>query len=495
VLRPTALVLVLAGLSAVIVVPAPSALSSARGVRIDRSFGRGQGFVRTPIVGTDAVAYGAIVVPGGDIVVAGQASPPSGNGQVLVVRYLPNGRLDTGFGSRGILKTVFPVADAPFIATAIARDPRTGKLVIAGGYGQGSMLVMRVTARGRLDPTFGANRRGFATVEVGGIADALAIQPNGGILLGGSNANLNGRPFVVARFTRAGVLDRGFGHRGIAQALFWNPSAASSAGVNSLVTAPDGSIIASGHIDYIGGTGPSSGGHGSAGVFRLSRTGLPFRAFGTGGHMEITFYNRVRVPESWYPCAMTVDRRSRIMVTGGGGTHRFALFTARLTPRGALDRSYGSAGNGRTSTPGVGGNAITTCGITSTRAGLMTVGVQSTLAQLLPNGRPNMRFAPGGVFTIAKPKQVFINALIGSGLRRIVVAGSAGNAIYVARYLLPAAQGQASGARSSRRRPRKIASSLRRPIDGPPTNSQERPMPIKKHTITSTATLSTAFAL
>lgn len=434
--------LVLAGLLAVIVVPAAPAApaaSASRGLRVDRTFGGGRGFVTTPIAGTSALAYGAIVLPGGEIVVAGQASPPSGDGQVLVVRYLPNGRLDSSFASRGVFESAFSAVDAPFIATAIARDRRTGRLVVAGGYGQGSILLMRLTSEGRLDPTFGANRSGFVAVNVGGIASSLAIQGDGGIVVGGSNANRPGRPFVVVRFTPRGALDRTFGHRGIAQALFWNPAAASGAGL-SLATTPDGGVIASGHIDYIGGTGGGSGGHGSAGVFRLTRRGLPARAFGTRGHAQITFFDRAGVPESWYPCAMTVDGRGQITVTGGGGTHRNALFTARLTRRGALDRSYGSAGNGRAITPGVGGNAITTCGVTSTKAGEVTVAVQSKLAQLLPDGLPNRRFAPGGVLRIAKPKQVFINALISSGLRRMVVAGSAGNSIFVGRYLLPAGQ-------------------------------------------------------
>ena len=356
-LVPRSTWLALAAISAVIVASSAPAAPRSSGLRVDRTFGGGHGFVTTPIAGTLSLAYGAIVARGGDIVVAGQASPPSGNGQVVVARYLPNGRLDRSFASGGIFQSAFPAADAPFIANAIAQDRRTGKLIVAGGYGQASMLVMRLTGNGRLDPTFGTNRSGFAKVDVGGTASSLAIQPDGGILLGGSNANRNGRPFVVARFTRNGALDRTFGHRGIAQALFWNASAASGAGL-SLATTPDGGVIASGHIDYIGGTGHRTGGHGSAGVFRLTRRGLPFRAFGTRGHAQITFFNRARVPQSWYPCAMTVDGRGRITVTGGGGTHRNALFTARLTRRGALDRSYGSAGNGRAITPGVGGNAI-----------------------------------------------------------------------------------------------------------------------------------------
>jgi uncharacterized delta-60 repeat protein len=418
-----------------VVAPALGASTSA-GLRLDRSFGGGRGFVTTPIRGTAALAYGAIATEGGRIVVSGQASPPSGDGQLLVMRYLRNGRLDRSFGVRGAFRSAFPVADGPFIATAIARDRRTGKLVIAGGYGLGSMLVMRLDANGRLDRTFGARRSGLAKLAVGGIANSLSIQADGRILVGGSNANRNGRPFVVARLERDGVLDRTFGGGGIVQALFWKPKAASSAGVNGLAPTADGGVIASGHIDYIGGSGGGSGGHGSAGVFRLTRTGRPLRSFGTRGHTQITIFDRAHVPQSWYPCAMTVDGSGRITVTGGGGTHRSALLTARLTRRGAPDRSYGSARNGRSMTPGIGGNAITTCGVTSTRAGEVTIGVQSKLAQLRPNGLPNTRFARAGVFTIGKPKHVFINALIRSG-SRLVVAGSSGNRLYLGRYLLP----------------------------------------------------------
>jgi uncharacterized delta-60 repeat protein len=413
--------------------PGPATGASA-GPRPDPTFGNGQGFVTTPIAGAFALGYDAIA-SGRDIMLAGQASPPSGNGQVVVARYLPNGQLDGSFASHGLFQSSFPVADAPFIATAIARDPRTGKLIVAGGYGEGSMLVMRLTAGGQLDPTFGTGGSGFATVAVGGIANSVAIQPNGAILLGGSNANVHGRPFVVARFTANGVLDSTFGNGGIVQALFWTPTSAASAGVNSIAVRPGGAIIAAGHIDYIGGGGGGGAGHGAAGVFRLTPRGALSPAFGSGGHTQITFFSQAGVPESWYPCGMTVDGQGRITVTGGGGTHHYALFTARLTRQGTLDRSCGPSASGRAITPGVGGNAITTCGVSSTRAGEITVALQSTLAQLLPDGAPDTSFAPGGVFTIFTPSQVFVNALVGEGSGRILLAGSAGSAIYVARYL------------------------------------------------------------
>ncbi len=90
-------------------------------------------------------------------------------------------------------------------------------------------------------------------------------------------------------------------------------------------------------------------------------------------------------------------------------------------------------------TPGLGGNAITTCGMISTAAGQITVGLEAKLAQLLPSGRPNTRFAAGGVAAIVAPGQVFISALANSQPNRLVVAGSAGDQMYVGRYLLRSA--------------------------------------------------------
>jgi hypothetical protein len=67
----------------------------------------------------------------------------------------------------------------------------------------------------------------------------------------------------------------------------------------------------------------------------------------------------------------------------------------------------------------------------------LTVGVGSTLAWLRADGAPNGRFVRGGVIRIAKPQHVSINAVARWGSRRVVAAGSAGDAIYVARYWRP----------------------------------------------------------
>jgi uncharacterized delta-60 repeat protein len=423
---------VLVGLAVCLAAGAAASGSAARGAGPDPTFGQGRGWATTRIPGATATAYGAAVVGGGGIVLAGQATTPAGNGQILVVRYLPDGRLDRSFGSGGIFHTALPKARGPFIATSVVPENSTGRLLVAGGYGQGSMLLLRLTPRGRLDRAFGRNRTGVAIAPVGGIAQSVTVQRNGGILVGGSNANLNGRPMVVARFTRNGVLDRRFGRGGLAQTVFWNPNLAASAGVSGLATTSDGGVIASGHLDYIG-----SDGHGSAGVFRLSANGRLVHGFGSGGHVEVAFRNAAGGFAQWFPCATTVGSGGRITVTGDGSTGPdAAILSARLSPRGALDPSFGTGG--RAVTPGLrSGDSDTTCGAASSAAGSLTIGVGSTLGQLRPNGAPNGLFAPGGLLRLAQPRGVCINAVARSGAQRVVVAGSAGHALYVARYRLP----------------------------------------------------------
>ncbi len=398
--------------------------------RPDPSFGRGRGWVTTGLRGLDAIAYAATIAPAGRIVIAGQATDRQGRGQVLVARYLPSGRLDRTFASRGLFKTSLPAASGPYVGLAV--KPQGRKLLVAGGYGLGSMLVLRLTAAGRLDRTFGARHVGYTTIAVGGTAESLVVARGGAILVGSSNENANGRPMVVARLTAGGRLDRRFGRGGIAQAAFWNLRLAASAGVTGLAVTRDGGVIGAGHLDYIGGDG-----HGSAGIIRLSSRGQPVTSFGTRGHVEVAFAKAGGGFHQWFPCALTLDARGRITATGDGSTSRGAgLLSARLTSLGRLDRSFGTGG--RASTPGLTGFSTTTCGATATPAGALTAGVSDTLVRLRVGGAPDSRFARGGVLRIRRPHGVAIQAVLPSGSRAVVLAGSAGNSMYVARYLLGA---------------------------------------------------------
>jgi uncharacterized delta-60 repeat protein len=265
---------------------------------------------------------------------------------------------------------------------------------------------------------------------VAGSVQSLALAPGGRILLGGANSNANGRPMVVVRLTAGGRLDRGFARGGIAQIRFWSVLQAAGSPVTDLVVGRDGSVTGSGHIDYIG-----TDGHGSVGVFRLTSRGSLARGFGRGGHVEVAFRNRDGKFAFWFPCAMGVDSRGRVLATGDAGlNNRGALLTARLTSRGTLDRAYGATRDGRSVVNGLAGDNDPNCGAAVTGPGVVTAGVANTLAQVDPSGRASRRFAPGGVFNIRRPGGVAINAVVPGGPDALLVTGSAGNDLYVARY-------------------------------------------------------------
>lgn len=415
----------LAAVTALAAVPATASAAA----RPDPGFGAGKGYVTTAIPGHASVAYAAAVT-NGRIVVVGQTITDKGDGQVLVARYLPSGRLDPVFGTRGIFRTALPASRGPFIGTSLAVAPRTGALVIGGGYGQGSMLALRLTPRGRLDRTFGAGR-GYATVAAGGQAQTVALDGAGRVLLGGSNANANGRPMVVARLTAAGTPDRSFGRAGRAQSVFWNPMMASSAGVSGLAVTPGGGIVAAGHLDYIGGDG-----HGSAGVFALTSAGRPQTGFATAGHAEIAFPLVPTGFQQWFPCALLRDAQGRLTIPGNGNAAdgvTGAVLSIRLTAAGALDPSFGTGG--RSQVPGPSGASDTTCGAVAAPAGGLMVGVGSTLARITDTGAPDADFGPGGRVQVTTPANVGLNAAVVGNPSRVVVAGSAGSRLYVGRWL------------------------------------------------------------
>ena len=196
---------------------------------------------------------------------------------------------------------------------------------------------------------------------------------------------------------------------------------------------PNGEIVGAGHIDYIGGDG-----HGSAGVFRLTLSGQLDPSYGTGGGVEVAFTNPDRSFVSWFPCAMALDADGRATVTGDGSPAAGdAILTTRLTASGVPDPSFGTAGDGRVVIPGASGGEDTTCGAAAD-SGIFTLSAGSSFAQLLPDGTPNVSFAPGGITILATPAELGINAVVLPSSDRAVLAGAAGNNLYVGRFLLPA---------------------------------------------------------
>jgi uncharacterized delta-60 repeat protein len=154
----------------------------------DRSFGDG-GRVVTQWKGGNSASSVTIQSDGKILVVAATG---------IVLRYLPDGKLDPTFGDAGAM----PVASASHIV--LQPD---GKILLAS-----LARLARYLPDWRLDPSFGS--AGTTTVDAGRNfrPGAPVLQPDGRILLGGSSVAADGQlRFTMARCNPDGTLDSTFG--------------------------------------------------------------------------------------------------------------------------------------------------------------------------------------------------------------------------------------------------------------------------------------------
>jgi uncharacterized delta-60 repeat protein len=165
---------------------------------LDTSFGAG-GTVTTAFPEL-AVSGGLALQPDGRLVLAGT----SGRNNIALARYAPDGSLDLAFGKSGRV-----VADFGGVETAMALAVQAdGKLVVAGGAGGGPLGLLpedfgvaRFLPDGTPDAEFGNGSQG--TLDLGGreSASAVAIQPDGGIVVAGDiEAGLTNRDFALVRY-------------------------------------------------------------------------------------------------------------------------------------------------------------------------------------------------------------------------------------------------------------------------------------------------------
>jgi uncharacterized delta-60 repeat protein len=167
----------------------------------DMTFGGGDGIVTTT-VGTQAEARGLVQqASDGKLVIAGKAIV-SGKNQVLIVRYDLDGSPDGNFGTSGVTTT--PVLGTNDLANAVAEQD-DGSLVVAGKAANGThgddVALVRYGTGGTPDNGFGTN--GIVTTTLGDqndVANAIAIQPNGGIVIAGQKGLVLDSQFMVARY-------------------------------------------------------------------------------------------------------------------------------------------------------------------------------------------------------------------------------------------------------------------------------------------------------
>ncbi len=177
---------------------------------LDPTF-NGTGVATADVYGQQDQSFSLAVQSDGKIVVAGQ-SGLEGFTRIAVVRFESGGGLDASFNGTGTLTTAVGSGYDSALGVAIQSD---GKIVV-GGYSQRSIdydfAVVRYYPNGSLDTSFGPNSDGKVTTAIDegeDIGHSMVLQSNGDIIVAGWSFNGMHYDFAVARydgFTKAPVL-------------------------------------------------------------------------------------------------------------------------------------------------------------------------------------------------------------------------------------------------------------------------------------------------
>ncbi len=176
---------------------------------LDVTFGTG-GIIVTAITANADSAESVAIQADGKILVAGSRNNGLTN-NFAVVRYNPDGTLDTTFGGTGIVTFAFSTSHENAQAIRVQAD---GKIIVAGYAdigGNDDFAIARLNSDGTLDTTFSGD--GKATTSIGAGEDRIydiAIQTDGAIVAVGSTHNGTDTDIAIVRYTSTGALDAAF---------------------------------------------------------------------------------------------------------------------------------------------------------------------------------------------------------------------------------------------------------------------------------------------
>jgi uncharacterized delta-60 repeat protein len=248
---------------------------------------------------------------------------------VTLAEYKPNGTLDTSFGTGGISQTLI-VADSGVYATQVkisaALQP-SGDIVVGLGrsgaiYKAVSELV-RFTPSGALDTTFGSAGTGFEQLAPLTRAPQIAVEPDGSILV---DAAQSGN--YIAHYLPNGTFDTTFGDLAVnATSIALEPG---SGGALNLVLAMPGNP---GELERYDLSTPDGG----------AQTATLDTTFGVDGVATLPTGYSISTGGGAGAVAVEPQLGGDIIVQGSGNG---GVAPIAFTASGAIDTSYGPAGNG-----------------------------------------------------------------------------------------------------------------------------------------------------
>ena len=221
----------------------------------------------------------------GRIVLAGEVLL-GGDSNVVIARFTDSGAPDPGFaGGSGLFAQDLGSND---LLTSLAIDS-AGRPVAAGaigGPGSRNFLVLRLTAGGGLDPSFGGGD-GWDELNVNSVPSndfgrGVAVDSQGRVVVAGTTELSGGdQNFAAARFTPAGQLDASFSNdlptpgRIIALMASQSGSDVNDA-ANDVIVIPGDGVVMAGYAQRTGLDNEFA-------VLQLRNDGTPDITFGSSG--------------------------------------------------------------------------------------------------------------------------------------------------------------------------------------------------------------------
>lgn len=273
--------------------------------RIDRSFAK-SGVALTAFPDDDSQAFAALALPNAKAVVGGFTRAGTDQSAFALARYRGNGGLDTTFGGDGKVVTRFPVrSENECSGLGLATD---GQVVASGtlrSAGPGSTVagLARYRPNGRLETFFDDDGR--VEISLGNYTtgeDVLVLKNNFFVLAGQWQRPAGSYAGYVAKLNTSGAFDVSFGKNGVRSVFV----SGGDAKILGLAQAPGGKLVGVG--EWSSDISPYTQ---LALIARLKSGGGFDATFGTGGIVTMPL-----APSDSHAAGVQVLSDGRITLTG-----------------------------------------------------------------------------------------------------------------------------------------------------------------------------------
>ena len=305
---------------------------------IDSTFGSG-GKVIIQLVSAGKLS----LQPDGKIVFVGTRGEfPSGD--FYVARLNSDGSFDTTFNGTGAVNVDLRGTGDRARSVKIQPD---GKIVVGGtslrppSASQEDYAIVRFNANGSLDTTFDGDGKVFTEILVQnqfGYFSEMDIQPDGKIVAVGTRSGSDFQEFLIIRYNSNGSLDTTFDGDGIVATRFdMLPTTRIDAFASAVVLQPDGKIVVAGTAAI---RNPSY--IAQAALVRYNTDGSLDSSFANGGKAQIIFPPFTQSSAS----DVAIQADNKIVIAGySGNSNEQQPAVARLNADGSLDSTFSGDGS------------------------------------------------------------------------------------------------------------------------------------------------------